>query len=327
MKKLSIAIVTGGNVAERDISLKSAFTIYQHLDPDKYQKFIIELNGKRFSEQQSGQAVDLNGFSLQLNGQTISFDLIFLMLHGHPAEDGCLQGYFETLGIAYTGCDPLVSALTFNKQLCKDFLKAHHIPMAPSVLLHRKQSIDWATLEAMRLPLFIKPNKNGSSYGVSKVTEAAALRDGIALAFDYDDEVIVEEFVDGREFSNGVFRHAGQATALPVTEIIPENEFFDYKAKYENESQEVTPAQISDEMKAQCQALSLRLYQLLGCKGMVRFDYIFSRGTFYFLEANTIPGMSEQSIVPQQTLAHGWSIGQLLDAIVDEATGKLQTVG
>ena len=324
MKKLSIAIVTGGNVAERDISLKSALTVYDHLNPVKFDKYIIELNGTVFQEQKTRQSLDLNNFSLPLQDATVHFDLVFLMLHGHPAEDGCLQGYLEMLGIPYTGCDPLVSALTFNKQMCKEFLKTYAIPMAPSILLYKNQPINWEQLHAMLFPLFVKPNKNGSSYGVSKVDTNDQLNEAIQLAFQYDDEVIVEGFLEGREYSNGVFRQNGTITALPITEIIPQNDFFDYKAKYEHESQEITPAVLSDELRQQCQTRSEQLYKLLECKGMVRFDYIFSNDTFYFLEANTIPGMSEQSIVPQQALAHGISIGQFLENIVEEATAQFQ---
>ncbi|MEO1517898.1 MAG: D-alanine--D-alanine ligase [Bacteroidota bacterium] len=319
MEKQTVAILTGGNVAERGISLKSAKTIYQHLDSEKYQAYIIELNGRSFEEQASNALVDKNDFSLEVNGHRIQFDLVFLMLHGHPAEDGSIQGYFELLDIPYTGCNHFSSALAFNKQACKDFLRSYDIPMAPSVLLYRQEPIDFSSLHEMALPLFVKPNKNGSSYGISKVTEHAQLEAAIQQAFAYDDEVIVEGFLDGVEYSNGVVRKGRDIVALPVTEIRPQNDFFDYKAKYENESQEITPAHLTEDQRNRCQALSRQLYKLLHCSGIVRFDYILVEDVFYFLEANTIPGMSEQSIVPQQTLAHGWQISDLLDCVVDEA--------
>lgn len=319
MNKLKVAIVTGGNVAERGISLGSAQTVFQHLDSAKYDKYVIELNGAVFAEQSSGARVDLNDFSLRLDGETIRFDLVFLMLHGHPAEDGCLQGYFEVLGIPYTGCDHFVSSLTFNKQATKDYLRAHGIPMAASQLLFKGWSIDLEAQRGLGLPLFVKPNKNGSSYGVSKVKKFEEMDSAIQLAFQYDDEVVVEQFLNGREFSNGAVRKNGEVIVLPITEIVSQNEFFDYKAKYEQESQEITPARLSPELTRRCQAQTRKVYEALGCKGMARVDYILVGETFFLLEVNTIPGMSEASIIPQQAAAHGWTIGELLDAIVEEA--------
>lgn len=326
MKKFNIAILTGGNASERSISLKSADTIYNHLDADKYDKYIIELNGADFHEQRSRQVLDKNDFSFKQDGQRITFDLVFMMLHGHPAEDGSIQGYFDLLNIPYTGCDHFVSALTFNKQACKDFLRVHDIAMAGSVLLHKHTEIDQTALTDLGLPVFVKPNKNGSSYGASKVDQADQLASAIEQAFKYDDEVIVEQYLKGREFTNGVVRKGQEIIVLPITEVVTENDFFDYKAKYENQSQEITPARL-DEIQAQnCKAISKKLYQVLGCRGVCRFDYIWVDGVFYFLEANTIPGMSEQSIIPQQTLAHGWQLNELLDAVVAEVFHNKNTI-
>ncbi|RMG79912.1 MAG: D-alanine--D-alanine ligase [Bacteroidetes bacterium] len=318
MKKINVAILTGGNVAERAISLQSAQTIYDHLDKSRYDRWIVDLVGRDFVETGTQTKLDKNDFSFIYEGRKITFDLVFLMLHGHPAEDGSIQGYFELLGIPCTGCDHFTSALTFNKQACKSYLKPYGIPMAPSVLLRRGGAINEDDLRKIPLPLFVKPNKNGSSYGVSKVKTPEALPDAIDLAFQYDDEIIVEGFLSGREFSNGVFRNGHEIVVLPITEIVPEKEFFDYEAKYKNASQEITPARLSDREAHQCQAISKQLYEVLGCKGMTRFDYILSDGTFYFLEANTIPGFSPASIFPQQLRAHGWQIGDCLNAIIDE---------
>lgn len=315
---LKVAIITGGNVAERSVSLKSAETVRKHLDDQKYEKYVIELNGTTFTEQRSGTAVNLNDFSLPTPNGVIKFDLVYQMLHGHPAEDGCLQGYFEVLGIPYTGCDVMASAITFNKQACKDFLRSHNIPMAPSRVLRKGEEINWAELEELGIPVFVKPNKNGSSYGASKVSAPDQLAGAFEHAFVYDDEVVVEGFLKGNEFSNGVLRRNGEVVVLPITEIVPHNEFFDFKAKYENQSQEITPARLSPEQTAKVQAQTKLIYEALGCRGICRFDYIQVGETFYFLEANTIPGMSEQSIVPQQARAHGWTITELLDAAVEE---------
>ncbi len=323
MSKLKVAIVTGGNVAERSVSLKSAETVRKHLDDNKYEKYVIELNGTTFSEQGTGAVVDLNDFSLNKGGQRIQFDLVYQMLHGHPAEDGCLQGYFQVMGIPFTGCGVLASAITFSKQACKDFLRSHQIPMAPSLVLRKNEALDWVALDSLAVPVFVKPNKNGSSYGASKVKEREQLEAAITHAFEYDDEVVVEGFLDGTEFSNGVLRVGNDVYVLPITEIVPHNEFFDFKAKYENQSQEITPARLGAEDAAKVQAQTKLIYEVLGCAGICRFDYIKVGETFYFLEANTIPGMSEQSIVPQQARAEGWSISELLDHAVNEALAKV----
>ncbi len=318
MKKIKVAVITGGNVAEKGISLKSGTTVFNHLDSEKYDKYLIELRGIDFVDQASGQQVDKNDFSLELENGKIIFDLAFLMLHGHPAEDGCLQGYFELIGLPYTGCDHFVSALTFNKQACKDYLRLFDIPMAGSVLVKVNETVDATAIADLGFPIFVKPNKNGSSYGITKVNQLEELQPAIDKAFQFDEEVIIEQFLQGVEYSNGVIRSKGEIVVLPITEIIPDTDFFDYQAKYENKSQEITPANLSGELTEKCQALSKKLYQTLDCKGMSRFDYILVGDNFYFLEANTIPGMSEQSIMPQQAKAYGWSLTAFLDEIVQE---------
>ena len=320
-QKTRIAVITGGNVAEREVSLKSAATVAKHLDSSKYEAFVIELNGTVFSEQKSGARVDLNDFSVTIDGTRVYFDLAYLMLHGHPAEDGRIQGYLELLGIPYTGCDVFVSALTFDKQACKDYLRSYGIPMAPSTVVFKGKGYDPSELLGMGLPLFVKPNKNGSSFGVSKVNTADQLEAAIEKAFGFDDEVVVEAFLKGREFSNGAVRKNGEITVLPITEIVSQNEFFDYKAKYENESEEITPARLTEDLTRQCQEQTRKIYAALGCRGISRFDYILVGDVFYFLEANTIPGMSEASIVPAQAQAHGWTITELLDPVVQEGLG------
>jgi len=321
-KKLNIAILAGGNVAERAVSLKSAKTIAQHLDKSKYNPSIIELNGTKFTEQTSGIVLDKNDFSLSKAGKKTTYDAVFLMLHGHPAEDGSIQGYFELLGIPCTGCEHFVSALTFNKQITKDFLRPHGIPMADSRLLKKGRPIDWADLESMGFPLFVKPNRNGSSYGVTKVNDNSSIQSATQKAFEFDNEVIVEQFLQGREFSNGVFRSGQDIIVLPITEIVSQNEFFDYQAKYENASEEITPARLTPVLTKKCQDQSKQLYELLDCKGMVRFDYILQKEAFYLLEANTIPGWSAQSIFPQQVVAHGMTLTECLNEVMKETLGE-----
>ena len=313
-----VAILAGGNVAEREISLLSAATIYRHLDRSRYEPYVVELNGNDFVEQQTRAVLDKNDFSFELNGERIRFDLVFPYIHGHPVEDGQIQGYFKLLGIPCTGCDTFVSALTFNKQACKNYLAGYPVALAPSVVLRAGSTLNRAALETMDLPLFVKPNKNGSSYGVTKVKERAALHEAIERAFQFDDEVIVEGFLDGREFSNGVVRRDGEIVVLPITEIIPEAEYFDYQAKYEGRSREITPADLSIEETERCQSLSRYLYELLDCRGMVRFDYILTKGDFYLLEPNTTPGFSPASLIPQQAAAHGWTLTELLNAAISD---------
>ena len=319
MAKLKVAVITGGDNAEREISLKSAETIIKHLDPDKYLSWKIDFTNSKFIEMSTGTAIDMNDFSLVSENEKITFDLVFFILHGIPAENGQLQGYFDFLNIPYCGCDHFTSALTFDKQACKDYLRHFNIPMAKSVMITKQTDLSKGALNELKdLTLFVKPNKNGSSWGVSKVNADADYSDAIAKAFKYDDEVIVEEYLQGREFSNGVYLSPEGMHVLPITEIIPFGDFFDYKAKYKNESSEVTPADLDATLTKKAQLQSLKLFKALYCKGFVRFDYILQGDTFYFLEANTIPGMSEQSLVPQQLAADEKSIGLMLDEIIKE---------
>ncbi|HLP92975.1 MAG TPA: D-alanine--D-alanine ligase family protein [Saprospiraceae bacterium] len=317
---VNIAILTGGDSEERVISLKSGQVVYDHLPKDRYRCFMIDVQKSSWKDIVSGVEIDKNDFSLTLNGEKIQFACAFAALHGAPLEDGKMQGYLEMLGIPYTCCNGFVSALTMNKHNTKMQMAQYgnRIPMAKSVLLHRGEAIDQARIEALGLPLFVKPNTHGSSFGVTKVKTAGDLSGAIEEAFRFDKEVVVESFLPGREFSNGALRVNGEIIVLPVTEIIPEDEFFTYAAKYEGRSKEVTPAEISTELSAQCQANSKFLYQALGCSGVVRFDYILVGETFHFLEANTIPGISPASIVPQQAVAHGWALGEFFALLIEE---------
>jgi D-alanine-D-alanine ligase len=312
----NVAILTGGPSEERAVSENSARLVHKYLSPEKYKSRIILMESDGWYDQDSGEKIDLNNFSLTIDSSKINFDFVFLMIHGTPAEDGRIQGYFEILNIPHSTCNTLSSALTFNKQMCKDYLEKFEIPMARSVLLNKGET---ATQVNVPVPVFVKPNNNGSSYGVSKVTDKGLLQKAIDFAFQFDDEVMVEAFVEGREFGCGVVQEGDVLHAFPVTEIIPDEgkDFFDYEAKYEGASQEITPADLSDSLTKQMQSLSKKLYHLLNCRGVVRFDYILKQDVFYLLEANTIPGMSEASIVPQQAKVYGWTIEHLLDVIIE----------
>ncbi|MEY2904944.1 MAG: hypothetical protein RJA52_960 [Bacteroidota bacterium] len=319
MKKINVAILTGGDVAEREISLKSAQTVFQHLDEEKYQKRIVEWTNGRFLDQLTGQTIDFNDFKVPGLDKV---DVVYLILHGHPAEDGEIQGYFGMLGIPCTGCGILASSLTFNKQATKDYLKGFGVPMAESKLLFKSDQVKMEDFDNFSLPLFVKPNKNGSSYGVTKVKHREDILSAIEFAFQYDKEVMVEEYMEGREFSNGVFRQSGEIKVLPITEIKTNREFFDYQAKYENQSQEITPAELTDEESSVCKELTGKIYQWLDCKGMCRVDYILSKGKFHLLEINTIPGMSPNSIIPQQIRAERLELKDCLNEVIEEALSQ-----
>jgi D-alanine-D-alanine ligase len=320
--KMHIAILTGGPSAERGIAMASAAFVGQNLDPNRFicRTIVIEPHG--WIDQVSGRAIDLNNFTLAIDSDPIQFDFVFLIIHGTPAEDGKLQGYFESRGIPHSTCDTLTSALTFNKQWCKNFLKCFDIPMAWSRVVPASE-IGAVDVSEFKYPVFVKPNNNGSSYGVSKVNTAERMLAALKKAAQFDHEILVETFLAGREFSCGAVRDGSQVHVFPITEIIPKNEFFDYQAKYEGASQEVTPADLSDTLATQCQQRSEYLYRVLNCRGLVRFDYILQDNTFYLLEANTIPGLSPASIVPQQARAYGWTMPQMLSVVVDDCSRKV----
>lgn len=317
---INIAIIAGGSSAERGISLKSAVTIATHLPRDKYHVTTIDITPGGWKDVETENTVDLNRFCLvdAKNIEIRKFHFAFIIIHGTPAEDGKLQGYFEMMGIPHSACGVLASSLTFNKQMCKDHLKPYNIPMAESMLITKAVLQDEVEAHHIQPPFFVKPNNNGSSYGVTKVKNWSQLDQALADAFKYDHEVMIERALDGREYSCGAVREGASIHVFPITEIIPEGEFFDFAAKYEGHSQEITPARIDDALVKQCQERSTFLYRTLGCRGMVRFDYILENGTFYLLEANTTPGMSEASIIPQQAKAYGWTISQLLDVVVTD---------
>lgn len=319
---MKIAIITGGDNAEQEISIKSAHTIMDNLDKEKYDAFMIDFHFGKFTDAVTKLPVDLNNFRMEIFDGIVRFDLVLLFLHGTPAEDGKIQAYLELIDLPYVGCDHFTSALTFDKQACKQYLQGLEIPMAKSVLLHKANPDLEQLKELTGASLFVKPNKNGSSHGISMVESTMDYSAAIDKAFEYDDEVIVEEYLKGREFSNGVYLGPKGIRVLPVTEIIPHTTFFDYEAKYKNKSDEVTPADLSDVLTLKAQAQSRKLYQALHCKGIVRFDYILVGEDFYFLEVNTIPGFSAESLLPQQIKVAGLKIGTVLDEVIVETISR-----
>lgn len=327
MKK-KIALVTGGFSGEAVISYKSAATIFNHLDKEKFDVYKIDLNPNGwFYEDENGNRTEVNknDFSLQHNSQRITFDAVFIGMHGTPGEDGKLQGYFDMMGLPYTCCNAATSALTFNKRYTVAVANMAGIPVASSVHLfkHTAYNPD-AILNHLQLPYFVKPNNGGSSIGMSKVSETGQLEEALQKAFKEDDQVLVEEMIQGREFTVGVFKTRGEIIVLPITEVSSHKEFFDFEAKYGGLSTETTPAAISSEWKQHLETTAKKIYEVFNCSGVVRIDFIFNaeKNKAFMLEINTIPGQSDASVIPQQVRAKGWSLKDFYTKLVEEALEK-----
>ena len=327
MKK-KIALITGGYSGEAVISYKSATSIEKNLDTEKWESYTIDINPAGWHYMAPGGEkipVDKNDFSITVNGNKINFDAVLVGLHGTPGEDGKLQGYFDTLHIPYTSCDTATSALTFNKRYTVAVAAFAGIHVAKSVHLFKHIPVTpESILSSLSLPVFVKPNNGGSSIGMSKVKEAAHLQAALDKAFHEDDQVLVEEFIKGRELTIGVFKSKGEVIALPITEIIAKNEFFDFEAKYEGASEEITPAQCDESIAEQIRAEAKKIYAVFNCNGLVRIDFIYEEtlGKPYMLEINTVPGQSEASLVPQQVVAMGWTLKQFYTALLEECFYK-----
>ena len=327
MKK-KIALVTGGYSGEAAISYKSAVTIYNNLDKEIFDVFTIDINPEGwFYVDQDGNKTSVNkdDFSIQTNGSKLTFDAVFIGMHGTPGEDGKLQGYFDMLNVPYTSCNAATSALTFNKRYTTAVAAMAGISVAKSVHLFHHTDYDVKEILAqMRLPVFVKPNNGGSSIGMSKVTEAEKLVEALEKAFKEDDQVLVEEMIQGREFTIGVFKSEGEIIALPITEIVSQKDFFDYEAKYHGASSEITPADIDERWRAKIENAAKKIYQVFNCNGVVRIDFIYSEAQDlpYMLEINTVPGQSEASIIPQQVRAKGWSLLAFYTLLVLDALEK-----
>ena len=299
----NIAILTGGDSAEYDISILSANTVLQHLNPELFKGYIIHLKNDKFTAfiKEIKIDVDKSNFTFEVENKRISFDAIFMALHGSPAENGLIQPYFDNLNIPYTSSNAKVSALTFNKYECNKKLKELGFNCATSFLYKKENNIvEQEIINRVKLPCFVKPNGAGSSFGISKVKKKEDLTKAINSALQHDNKVLIEQFIDGIEISCGVYTNKNNTQALPITEIVTENEFFDYQAKYEGKSQEITPARISKKLTIEVQKLTTDIYKAMELSGICRIDYIIMNEKPYIIEINTIPGFTEESIIPQQ---------------------------
>ena len=322
MKRMrTIAIVAGGDSSEFEVSVKSAGEVKKILLAH-YNIYIINIKGSDwYWEDNKGRyhSIDKNDFTLNSDDSKIRFDAVFIAIHGTPGENGLLQGYFDMLKIPYTSCNAFCSALTFNKHACKLYLKEYGISVANAVLVRNDCLQNPAdVIEKVGLPCFVKPNDSGSSFGVTKVKRTEDFPKALQTAFKESNEALVESFIEGREVACGVIKTRKKSLVLPVTEIISKNEFFDYEAKYTpGKSEEVTPARLPMAVTHEIQNLSSGIYDILGCRGIVRVDFIIKKDTPYFIEINTIPGMTEESLVPKQAAAAGISLDALYPMIIE----------
>lgn len=325
MKK-NVAIIMGGFSSEYEISLRSGQVVYETLDPSKFTAFRIHIFKDKWvyvDHNNNEHPIDKNDFSLTVDGQKTNFDCVFNAIHGTPGEDGFMQGYLELLKMPYTSCNMYQAALTFNKRDCLSALKPYGIKTAISYYVNLGDAIDEdAIIAKVGLPCFVKANKAGSSFGISKVYKKEEFNKALEVAFKEDDEVIIESFLDGVEVSVGVITYKDEVTVLPITEIVSENDFFDYQAKYLGKSQEITPARLTEDQEQKVRTVAKKIYEVLKMKGFSRSEFIFKDGEPHFLEINTVPGMTPASILPQQAAAANISLIDLFGSAVEECLRK-----
>ncbi|MGB1392461.1 MAG: D-alanine--D-alanine ligase [Flavobacteriaceae bacterium] len=318
----NIAIVMGGYSSEAEISLKSGEVVYNSLDSNKYSLFRVHILKEKWVVLDNDKEYQVNkhDFSFSMDNQLIHFDCIFNAIHGAPGENGALIAYFDLLGIKHTSAPFYQMALTFNKRDTLSVVKQYGIPTANSFFIHQRDEIvPDHIINTVGLPCFVKPNRAGSSFGISKVYKEENLTTAIKKAFEEDDEIIIESFLDGKEVSVGVIEYQSKLMVLPITEIVSENDFFDYEAKYMGKSQEITPARISDAEKERVERQAMKVYQVLNMKGFSRSEFIIVDGVPYFLEINTVPGMTEESLLPQQAKEASISLSELFDNAIQQA--------
>ncbi len=323
MKKRTIAIVAGGDSSELVVSLRSAQGIYSFIDKDRYNLYIVEMEGKRWEvvlPDGSKTPIDRNDFSFVENGEKKNFDFAYITIHGTPGENGILQGYFDLIGMPYSSCNVLVSAITFNKFTCNQYLKGFGIRVSESLILRKDfEILDEEVINKVGLPCFIKPNAGGSSFGVTKVKTKEDIQPAIEKAFKESDEVMIEAFMKGTEITCGCYKTKDKEVVFPITEVVTGNEFFDYDAKYNGQVEEITPARIPEETAERVRLLTSAIYDILGCSGIIRIDYIITEGEkVNLLEINPTPGMTATSFIPQQVRAAGLDIKDVMTDIIED---------
>ena len=322
MKKRTIAIVAGGDSSELPVSLRSAQGIYSFIDKERYNLYIVEMQGNRWEvvlPNGEKTPIDRNDFSFTENGEKKVFDFAYITIHGTPGENGLLQGYFDLIGIPYSSCNVLVSAMTFNKFTCNQYLKGFGIRVSESMILRKGfEILDEEVINKVGLPCFIKPNAGGSSFGVTKVKIKEQIQPAIEKAFGESDEVMIEAFMQGTEITCGCYKTKDKEVVFPITEVVTSNGFFDYDAKYNGQVDEITPARIPEETAERVRLLTSAIYDILGCDGIIRIDYIITEGEkVNMLEINTTPGMTATSFIPQQVRAAGLDIKDVMTDIIE----------
>ncbi len=320
--KPNIAVIAGGDSSEFIVSVKSGANVFNAVDTSKFTPWLIQIKGKEwvvFQNDKKIAKINKSDFSFQLKGEKISFSFAYITIHGTPGEDGILQGYFELLNIPYSTCNVHSSSLTFNKWFCNNYLRSFGVKMANSIKISKGDKIDSLEItKKLELPIFIKPNAGGSSFGITKVKTQEEVEPAIKKAWQESDEALIEQFIDGDEFTCGLVKIGGEKIIFPVTEILTKNEFFDYEAKYiPGAAEEITPARLPKDLFEKCQDISSNVYDFCECAGIIRVDFILKENEFYFLEVNTVPGMTETSFIPQQINAMGLTLKEIITRIID----------
>jgi len=318
----TIAIIEGGYSHEKVVSLKSAATVFNNIDSNLYTPYKISIDDAGWFALVNNDKIAINrtDFSFEIENQKITFDLAFIVIHGTPGEDGKLQAYFDMIGLPYTTCGHLASTITFNKYVCNQFLKGFGIKVAEAVLIRKNEPINSANIVAkVGLPCFVKPVDGGSSFGVTKVKEEKELESAIKKALEHGTQALVETFMQGREVTNGIFLSKKGIKVLPITEIISENEFFDFDAKYLGQSKEITPADLPFELETNIKSITKNIYEILDLKGICRIDYIIVDNQPHLIEINTVPGQSAQSLIPQMAAYEGISLKELFSEVIEVA--------
>ena len=323
MKRV-IAIVAGGDSSENPVSLRSAATILEHMDKDKYEPYILEVEGKNWQvhvREGVTVPVDRNDFSFSMDGTKKVFDYAYITIHGTPGENGVFEGYLRLMRIPFSTCDVLASALTFNKYMLNKAMKTFGVNVSESIRIRKGDKVDPdQVVKTVGLPCFIKPTDGGSSFGTTKVKTREQIAKAVEDAFKENSEIMIESFMQGTEVTNGYYKTRKREVRLPVTEVVPKTDFFDYDAKYNGKVEEITPARIPDALRDRIQEMTARIYDMIGCHGIIRNDYIITEGDrINLLEVNTTPGMTATSFIPQQVRAAGMNLTDVLTEIIEDS--------